>query len=212
MTFKIRRLNLEHKAKFSLRGHASLSRSIISTYQEKTPQYQQVIRFKRQPLSFFDVFAALVTRSLIVSLVVLTPVAHAHAKAKVKKRKIVNITFDAASPETAAVKAPVTQDSKIARSLKPVDRYADDSADQDIADDTSAEVIPFDVDPAQTIASVVLRPQGPISPEAAISDSFLDETPLQVNNDIPMRAVEAEPETEMLEETDIAFVEAEEEI
>ena len=59
---------------------------------------------------------------------------------------------------------------------------------------------------------MVLRTQGPISPEAAISDSFLDETPLQVNNDIPMRAVEAEPETEMLEETDIAFVEAEEEI
>lgn len=194
MSFKIRRLNLEQKAKFTLRGHSTLSRSIISTYQEKAPQYQQVTRFVRQPLGFFQLF--------IVSLVVLTPVAQAQAKAKSKKRRIVAITFDVAAPEAKAVKAPVTQDSKIVRSLKPVDRYADSSVDQLIAEDTTDTI-----EPLRTIASVKVRAKRPISADAAISDSFLDETPLEVNADIPMRPREPVAETEMLEETDLAFAE-----
>lgn len=206
MTFKIRRLNMEHKAEFALRGHANLSRSIIATYQEKAPQYQQVIRFVRQPHTIFDVMAALITRSLIVSLVVLTPVAQAHAKAKAKakKRTIVAITFDAAAPtqEPAVRKARVTEDSKISRTLRPVDRYADDSADQVITEDTTDTV-----EPLRTIASVQQprRAKGPISASAGISDSLLENTPLEQNTDIPSGSVEFDNGQNFEEESEIGL-------
>ncbi len=203
MAFTIRRLNLKHNVNFSLRSNQALSRSIISTYKEKAPQ--QVFRFVRQPMGLFEILVQLLTRSLIVSLVVLTPVAQAHAKAK--KRKIVAVTFDSPSfQDPNAVKAPVTQDSKISRTLRPVDRYSDDSTDQAIAEDTGDDSS-SDVEPLRTVASVKVVKMGPVSAEAAVSDSFLDNTPLEQNVDIPTGSAEYDNGQEFLEESTLSFVE-----
>lgn len=212
-SFELKRFNLKQTKSFTLRSHTSLSEALVASAMVRESiemaqkQAQKAYRFQSSaPTSVHIVerVGQLVTQTLLVSLMIMTPIAEAHATAAKtkKKRKVVEYVFESKPASEEKNKAP-TQDSsetKIVRTLKPVNGY-ENTADEKAIEDDLENV------PMRTIASVTPRMKRAIRPDAGITADVLNEEAAPAAPVFPMSKPKKINSQSNLEETDINLVE-----
>lgn len=213
-SFELKRFNLKQKNSFTLRSPATLSEALVATAMARESiamaqkKAQQAYRFQTPASispSLFERVGQLVTQTILVSLMIMTPIAEAHAtaaKAK-KKRKVVEYVFESkpASDSNVQKTRSESAETKIVRTLKPVNGY-ESSADEKALEDDLENV------PMRTIASVTPRIKRPIRADAGITADVLNEESAPTAPAFPMSQPTKKIDSKSnLEETDINLVE-----
>lgn len=218
-SFELKRFNLKQNTSFTLRSHAQLSEALVAKAMVRQSiefaqnKARQSYRFEARPaVNVSERIGQLVTQTILVSLMIMTPIAEAHAGATKpkKKRKVVEYVFEskpAAEAKPAATKTKVqktnldSSETKIVRTLKPVNGY-ENSADEKALEDDLENV------PMRTIASVVTRPKRPIRADAGITADVLNEESASPSAAFPMSKPAPKIDSKSnLEDTDINLVE-----